>query len=193
MTNIMSAGEDVNELRREFGRTKVVGDHEFRGERTIEVRVEALREILKHCRRRLGYELLLDVSSVDNAGEEPRFEVVYELATVDDAKHLRVKARVGEGEEVPSVAGVWATANWHEREVFDMMGLRFRDHPDLRRILMWEGYPYHPLRKEFPLAGKPSEMPDVAFSGVAPLEGGPFVTSPGTDRVSGEPRGKGES
>ena len=67
----MSAGDDVNELRREFGRTKVVEDHEFRGERTIEVRLEALREILKYCRRRLGYELLLDVSSVDNAGEEP--------------------------------------------------------------------------------------------------------------------------
>ena len=71
--------------------------------------------------------------------------------------------------------------------------IRFKDHPNLKRILMWEGYPYHPLRKEFPLAGKPSEMPDVAFSGVAPLEGGPFVTSPGTDRVTGEPRAKGES
>ncbi len=68
-----------------------------------------------------------------------------------------------------------------------MMGLRFTGHPNLKRILMWEGYPYYPPRKEFPLAGKPSEMPDVAFSGVAPLEGGPFVTSSGTDRFGGEP------
>ena len=155
----MSAGEDVNELRREFGRTKVVGDHEFRGERTIEVRLEALREILKHCRRRLGYELLLDVSSVDNAGEEPRFEVVYELATVDDAKHLRVKARVGEGEEVPSVAGVWATANWHEREVFDPSGIRFTGHPDLRRILCPEDWQGHPLRKDYQM---PTEYHGIA-------------------------------
>ena len=141
----------------------------------------------------LGYDFLLDVSSVDNMGEDPRFEIVYELATVDDRKHLRIKAPVAEGEEVPTVVDLWKTANWHEREVYDMMGLRFTGHPNLKRILMWEGYPYHPLRKEFPLAGKPSEMPDVAFSGIAPLEGGPFVTSPGTDRVSGEPRAKGES
>ena len=104
-----------------------------------------------------------------------------------------MKAAVDEDEEVPTVVDLWKTANWHEREVYDMMGIRFTDHPNLKRILMWEGYPYYPLRKEFPLAGKPSEMPDVAFTGVAPLEGGPFVTSPGSDRVSGEPRAKGES
>ena len=96
-----------------------------------------------------------------------------------------------EGEEVPTVSDLWATANWHEREVYDMMGIRFTDHPDLRRILMWEGYPYHPLRKEFPLAGKPTEMPDVAFTDVAPMAGGPFVTSAGADsRVKAEPRAR---
>ena len=60
-----------------------------------------------------------------------------------------------------------------------MMGIKFTGHPDLRRILMWDGYPFHPLRKDFPLEGKPSEMPDIAFSDAAPLQGGPFVTSPG--------------
>jgi NADH-quinone oxidoreductase subunit C len=84
---------------------------------------------------------------------------------------------------------VWRTANWHEREIYDMMGIRFSGHPDLRRILMWEGYPYHPLRKDFPLAGKSSDLPGVAFTNPAPLEGGPFVTipSPG-DAVGREPR-----
>jgi NADH-quinone oxidoreductase subunit C len=72
-----------------------------------------------------------------------------------------------------------------------MMGIRFSGHPDLRRILMWEGYPYFPLRKDFPLAGKPTELPDVAFSKPAPLEGGPFVTSPGaSDSIAREPRAK---
>ena len=189
----MSAADDVKALRKEFGRSKLQKAVEFRGEHTVVVKLEALKEMLKFCRKRLDYEFLLDLSSVDNMGEDPRFVVVYELATLDDSKHLRVKAAVGEDEEVPTVSDLWATANWHEREVYDMMGIRFKGHPDLRRILMWEGYPYYPLRKEFPLAGKPSEMPDVAFSGIAPLEGGPFVTSPGTDRVSGEPRAKGES
>lgn len=141
----------------------------------------------------LGYELLLDISSVDHMGETPRFEMVYELATLDDSKHVRVKARVAEDVEVPSAVSIWKTANWHEREIYDMMGIKFKGHPQMERILMWEGFPYFPLRKDFPLAGKESEMPDVAFSGVAPLEGGPFVTSPGSTRESGEPRAKGES
>jgi NADH-quinone oxidoreductase subunit C len=103
---------------------------------------------------------------------------------------LRLKTGVSEEKsELPTVIGVWRTADWHEREIYDMMGIRFRGHPDLRRILMWEGYPYFPLRKDFPLAGKPSEAPDVAFSRPAPLEGGPFVTSPGDkDATRREPR-----
>jgi hypothetical protein len=87
--------------------------------------------------------------------------------------------------EVPTVTGVWATADWHEREMFDMMGIRFTGHPDLRRILMWDGYPYYPLRKDFPLAGKPSDLPEVAFTKPAPLEGGPFVSVPSTATTKG--------
>lgn len=165
---------------------------EFRGEHTASVALDRLEEVLKKCLAE-GYELLLDISSLDHLGEEPRFEMVYELATLDDSKHLRIKTKVAEDEEVPTACQIWKTANWHEREVYDMMGIKFAGHPQMERILMWEGYPYFPLRKDFPLAGKESEMPDVAFSGVAPLEGGPFVTSPGSTRESGEPRAKGES
>lgn len=165
---------------------------EFRGETTITVPLAELKATLEKTKKQ-GYDLLIDVSSVDHLGEEPRFEMVYELASLDDSKHLRIKSKVAEDEDVPTVSDIWKTANWHEREVYDMMGIKFAGHPQMERILMWEGFPYFPLRKDFPLAGKESTMPDVAFSGVAPLEGGPFVTSPGSTRESGEPRAKGES
>ena len=103
---------------------------------------------------------------------------------------MRLKTDVSEEKsELPSVLPVWRTANWHEREIYDMMGIRFSGHPDLRRILMWEGYPYFPLRKDFPLAGKPTDLPGVAFTQVTPMEGGPFVTLPSAaDAIAREPR-----
>jgi len=165
---------------------------EFRGETTFVILLADLREVAKFCRNELAFDYLLDISSVDNFGEEPRFEMVYELYSMSLETHLRLKIKVSEeGDEVPTVSDIWPTANWHEREVYDMMGIRFANHPDLRRILMWEGYPYFPLRKEFPLEGLPSDMPDVAFSESAPLEGGPFVTAPSTATTKDrEPRAR---
>ncbi len=167
---------------------------EFRGETSLTVDLAALAAVLTYCHGELAFDLLLDISSVDNLGEDPRFVMVYELYSLSTKIHLRIKAGVSEDAlDVPTVSHLWATADWHEREVYDMMGLRFTGHPDLRRILMWEGYPFHPLRKEFPMGGLPSDMPDVAFTGTAPLEGGPCVTSSGAmDRVRAEPRAKGE-
>jgi NADH-quinone oxidoreductase subunit C len=152
---------------------------EFRDEISVLVPLEEIVATCKTCRDELGFNFLIDLSSVDHFGDEPRFEVVYELYSLADNVHLRLKTKVSEDNlEVPTVSDLWATADWHEREVFDMMGIRFANHPDLRRILMWDGYPFFPLRKDFPLEGKPSEMPEVAFSDRAPLAGGPFVTSP---------------
>ncbi|GHC54323.1 NADH-quinone oxidoreductase subunit C [Roseibacillus persicicus] len=182
---------DVDSLREKLG-TALLETVEFRNETTVVVELASLEAALKEAFA-LGYDFLIDVSSIDHDQEEPRFEMVYELANVDDSKHLRVRSKVEEGGSVPTAVNIWKSANWHEREVYDMMGITFDGHPDMRRILMWEGYPYFPLRKEFPLAGKPTDMPDVAATGVAPMEGGPFVTSPGGDRVSSEPRAKGES
>ena len=177
--------------------TKLLGERleattEFRGETTCVIAAADLREVAMFCRDELSFDYLLDITSVDNFGEEPRFEMVYELYSMSAAVHLRLKIRVSEeGGDVPTVSDIWPTANWHEREVYDMMGIRFADHPDLRRILMWEGYPYFPLRKEFPLEGLPSNMPDVAFSESAPLEGGPFVTMPSTATAKDrEPRAR---
>ncbi len=152
---------------------------EFRDEISVTVPLEEIVATCKACRDELGFNFLIDLSSVDHFGDEPRFEVVYELYSLADNVHLRLKTKVSEDNlEVPTVSDLWATADWHEREIFDMMGIRFANHPDLRRILMWDGYPFFPLRKDFPLEGKPSDMPEVAFTDRAPLAGGPFVTSP---------------
>ena len=178
----MADSNDIDSLRAALG-DQLLGSTEFRGETSARVALEALHDALRHCRDRLGFELLLDISSVDHFGREPRFEMIYELAALDDSRHLRIKAAVAEDEHVPTCTDLWGAADWHEREVWDMMGIHFHGHPNLKRILMWEGYPFHPLRKDFPLAGRPSEMPEVAFSGVAPLEGGPFVTPAGAPNV----------
>lgn len=174
-----------------FGES-VTGKAEFRGELTISVKPGALHELCKFCRDELGFDFLLDISSVDHFENDPRYEVVYELYSLESGLHLRLKTTTGAEEpEVSTVCDLWPTANWHEREVWDMMGIRFKGHPDLRRILMWEGYPFHPLRKDFPLGGKFSDVPDVAFTEPAPLGGGPFVTAPvdGTTEVR-EPRAR---
>ena len=164
---------------------------EFRGEITLKVLdAERITEMCAFAKGDLGFDYLVDISSVDNYGEDPRFTVVYELYGFAHKSHLRLKTDVSEEKsELPTVTTIWRTANWHEREMYDMMGLRFRGHPDLRRILMWEGYPYFPLRKDFPLSGKPTDLPEVAFTKPAPMEGGPFVTiAGGKDRVAREPR-----
>lgn len=186
----MTAGELAQQLKARFG--DLISDPvEFRGETTVKLSdSNCIAEICQFAKKNLGFDYLVDISSIDNYGDDPRWTVVYHLYGYGHRCALRVKTDVGEEEsELPTITGVWRTANWHEREVYDMMGITFRDHPDLRRILMWDGYPYYPLRKDFPLAGKPSNVPEVAFSNSAPEEGGPFVTvAGGKDAIAREPR-----
>jgi NADH-quinone oxidoreductase subunit C len=172
---------------------KVLSKVEFRGETSLTVESDEIARLSLFCRDQLGFDYLLDLSGADHFGEEPRYEVVYELYSMAKGEWLRLKVKVSEDAlDIPTVSTVWSTADWHEREAFDMYGIRFRGHPNLVRILMWEGYPFHPLRKDFPLGGKPSDMPDVAFSAAAPLEGGPFVTVATTATTKDrEPRARG--
>lgn len=188
----MTAGEAAQRLQQHLP-DRAEAPVEFRGEATVRVHPDSLREALRFCKDELKFDCLVDISSLDHLGSEPRFEMVYELYSYATGVHLRVKSHVPEDTgKVPSVTDLWPGANWHEREVYDMMGIEFPGHPDLRRILMWEGYPYFPLRKDFPLAGKESEVPDVAFSDQAPLQGGPFVTVPSQGGIQErEPRSRG--
>src|SRR4051812_28015240 len=187
----MTGPEVLNSISDLLGE-KVQSKTEFRGETTCIILAENLREVAKVSRDGLSFDYLIDITSVDNSGLEPRFEIVYELYSLSFAVHLRLKLAVTESVgAVDTVSDIWPTANWHEREIYDMMGIKFNGHPDLRRILMWDGYPYFPLRKEFPLEGLPSDMPDVAFSQAAPMEGGPFVTQPSTATTKDrEPRAR---
>jgi len=186
----MTAKQSAKKINQQF-KEMVSLATEFRGEWTLEVSDAAqIAEVCQFARESLGFDFLVDLTTIDNGDDVPRWTVVYHLYGYGHGCHLRLKTNVSEeASELPSVSSVWRTANWHERESYDMMGIRFAGHPDLRRILMWEGYPYYPLRKDFPLAGKPSEMLDVAFSDPAPLEGGPFVTvAGGVDSTAREPR-----
>jgi len=167
---------------------------EFRGETTLTVSREKIVATCEFLKKECGFDMLTDLSGVDNYGEDPRYEVDYLLYSLAERCHLRLKVRVSEDDMmVDSVTGVWIGADWHEREAFDMFGIRFRGHPNLKRILMWEGYPYHPLRKDFPLAGMPAELPETAVNAdtvrAAPMLGGPFVPSTGTrSSIRREPR-----
>jgi NADH-quinone oxidoreductase subunit C len=183
---------DYSQKLREAFPVAVLSEARFRDETSLTIQLYALREICLYARDTLGFNYLVDVSSIDHFGNEPRFELVYEIYSIRDGVHLRLKATLSEDDcQAPTVSDIWPTANWHEREIYDMMGIRFVDHPDLRRILMWEGYPFHPLRKDFPLQGKHSEVEGLAFSEPAPLAGGPFVSIPtdGTTQVR-EPRAR---
>ena len=167
---------------------------EFRGEVTAFVERAKIVEACRYLKLECGFEMLTDIAGVDNYGVHPRYEVVYHLYSMANRCWLRIKVSVPEDDMLlDTVTGVWRTADWHEREAFDMYGIRFRNHPNLKRILMWEGYPYYPLRKDFPLAGMDTELRDAeAGAGkaeAAPMLGGPFVAGAGErTAVRREPR-----
>lgn len=186
----MAAIDLARQLKEKFGEL-LSEPQEFRGEITMRVGdPERIEEVCLFAKQSLGFDYLTDITSIDNYGDDPRFTLVYHLYGYGHLCPLRLKTDVSEAKsELPSVTKVWRTADWHEREIYDMMGIRFAGHGDLRRILMWDGYPYFPLRKEFPLAGRPSDLPEVAFTSAAPMAGGPFVTiAGGKDTISREPR-----
>ena len=124
------------------------------------------KDILEICRflcsdLDLQYQMLTDLCGVDYFPESPRFEVVYLLYSMKLQQRLRLKIKIGESESVSSVESVWKAANWLEREVYDLFGIPFDNHPDLRRILLWDGYEGHPLRKDFPVEGPDFDKPFV--------------------------------
>lgn len=129
------------------------------GETTVVVKAEALPDVARWLRDELGFEVCVDITAVDYLPREPRFEVVYHLLSVSRRQRLRLKVPVGgKKPKVPTVTGVWPGANFYEREVYDMFGIEFEGHPNLKRILMPEDWDGHPLRKDYPLGYEPVQF-----------------------------------
>jgi NADH-quinone oxidoreductase subunit C len=134
-----------------------------RGEAVIVVEPDQWMSVAKWLATEGGFAFLSDLCAVDWPGRDDRFEIVYNLTDIDNPARLRIKLPVsGEDPKVPSVTAIWPTANWHEREAYDMFGIIFDGHPDLRRILMpdeWEG---HPLRKDYAMGKVPVEYKSLS-------------------------------
>ncbi len=135
----------------------ILDRHDFRGDGTIVVGRESLLTVADFLHDE-GFQFLVDITAVDwldrsEGRSGGRFDVVYHWLNLNNQERLRVKVPVGEGVRVPSLVSRFKTADWYEREVFDMFGIPFEGHPDLRRLLMWEDFQGHPLRKDFPLDG----------------------------------------
>jgi NADH-quinone oxidoreductase subunit C len=129
----------------------------FRDEHTMRVKRENLLEVSRFLKEYPAgaFNFLSDLCGVDYMGREPRFEVVYHLYSMEHKHRLRMKVSLSDSDlSIPSVVSIWKTANWHERECFDLLGITFSDHPDLTRILTPDGFKEHPLRKDFPLRGR---------------------------------------
>lgn len=158
---------------------------------------------LQSLRDNFGYTMLMDITATDaGVDASPRFDVIYHLFHPGTKDYVRIVAPVANDLEpsFPSVCELWPAANWHERECYDMFGIDFTGHPDLRRILMWDGYPFFPLRKDFPLAGHETELPDEDVAEetnakvlAAPMMGGPFVSPQQAHMSDNEPRARDES
>ncbi len=152
----------ILEKLRAFSADSILEAREFRGELTVVVRKDDIVTVGRFLRddQELSFDLIVDLCGVDMYRPEGRFEVVYHLYSLKNKCYVRLKVRVDEDNPVvETVCFVWPGANWHERETFDMFGISFTGHPDLRRMYMPEEYEYFPLRKDYPLLGVPDAIP----------------------------------
>ncbi|MBI2167351.1 MAG: NADH-quinone oxidoreductase subunit C [Candidatus Omnitrophica bacterium] len=149
-------GKILDRLKEKLGES-LLASHEFRGDETVVVGREALLEVTRFLKTDSGldFNILMDLTAVDYLtwGEaRPRFEVVYHLYSLSKNHRVRIKVPVEEKDPVvPSLTTIWPAADWYEREVWDMFGIRFPGHPNLKRILMYEEFAGHPLRKDYPV------------------------------------------
>jgi len=149
----MEANTTTNKISARFP-DSIIETHAYRGDETVIVRKEDILDICSFLRddTELQYNFMMDLTAVDYLGREPRFEVVYHLYSLAFNRRFRLKTRIGELDStVDSIVSLWPSANWFEREVYDLYGITFKGHPELRRILLYEDFKGHPLRKDYPI------------------------------------------
>jgi len=169
----VSDDPDVNALREKIDGA-VLAAESYAGDVTATVARDRIVEACRFLKEDRGFKFLVDLTAVDwPEREEGRFDLIYWLHRFDDSKRLRLRTCVPENESVASVTAVWKVANWMEREVYDMFGVIFDGHPNLERILTWEGFNGHPLRKDFPIEG--IDTGAAIYPDVYPEGGGPLV------------------
>lgn len=152
--------EAAGKVKAKFG-DAVLAVGSFRDEVNVTVSASSIRDVLSFLKNSddLRYDLLVDLCGVDYCGDELRFEIVYLLHSLPFKNRLRIKTRLREGESIDTVSDLWKAADWMEREVYDMLGIAFTNHPDLRRILLEDEFSGHPLKKDFPLEGRDFDKP----------------------------------
>jgi len=160
----------------------VVSAKEFARQVTVVVLREKVAAVARFLKDVEDFRYCVDVTAVDWRDRQPRFDVVYHFYSFSKNDRIRVKCAVGDGEEVPSIAEVFLAANWPERETWDMFGIPFAGHPDLRRILTWEGFHGYPLRKDFPVEG--IDTGAAVYPEEWPEGGGPAADDPNRKTVS---------
>ncbi|MBI5183529.1 MAG: NADH-quinone oxidoreductase subunit C [Nitrospinae bacterium] len=151
-------GVTIKRLRDKFP-DSIIESHSFRGDDTVIIKKEDIVEVCRFLRdeKGLAYNFMMDLTVVDylNIREEPRFEVVYHLYSLEHNHRVRIKAPVSESDcSIDSIISLWIGANWFEREAYDMYGIIFKGHPDIRRILLYKEFKGHPLRKDYPVQGR---------------------------------------
>lgn len=156
MVDMAENNRAVIKISEKFG-SSILDIKEFRGEVTVTVKKEDAFEVCRLLKTELSYNLLTDVTAVDYLGREQRFMMVYNLYSIPNKDRIRIKCPVAENEPVASLSSLWSSAIWLEREVYDLFGIEFSNHPDLRRILMTDDWVGHPLRKDYPLQGPDRE------------------------------------
>ncbi len=152
----------IIERLRAFSPASIVATDQFRGDLTVTVPGSDIVRICEFLKTDpdLSFDMVIDICGVDRYRPEGRFEVVYNLYSLKNSCYVRLKVPVEESDPVvPTVTGIWPGANWHERETYDMFGIKFSGHPDLRRLYMPEEFEYYPLRKDFPVMGIPDSIP----------------------------------
>jgi len=144
----------VTQILKEKFPDEIVSEHEQHGDETVTIKKERVVEVMHFLRddARTKFNFLMDLTAVDYFGRTPRFEVVYHLFSLDHNHRVRIKAQVGEEDcSINSLVPIWIGADWYEREVWDMYGVAFKGHPNMKRLLLYEEFVGHPLRKDYPI------------------------------------------